>query len=105
MNIDLDVVSKDWAKRLTDAISINNFSVGWWNTFTAKKPDRKKTIMDRNAPSAALKSNPVCTKALSSSVLFSKRYWAMYFVKAEETPKSKNRAAMETGIIAMVTWP
>ena len=86
------------AKMSKEAVSIRGAMAGRRKISAAKNPDSRKERAVRAKPMEVSKINPETNIFLSSAVLFSALYCAVYFVMAESMPQSRN-AWMRFGAI------
>jgi len=73
--------------------------------FVAKKPERKKDIIDNEKPRISSKTITAAKTFFTFASLFSDLYWAVYFIVAQSTPQSLNIAMRLGPIKAIATRP
>jgi len=88
-----------------DAIWIRGTMSGRSKMVVAKKPERKKEMIDNEKPRISSKTITAAKTFFTFASLFSDLYWAVYFIVAQSTPQSLNIAMRLGPIKAIATRP
>jgi len=105
VKIDRDTVNSAPEKMLMEVMDTSNVDSGLRRTVEAMKLAINKETRDKVNPVTISKVSPATIMPRAFSSLLEAWNWAMYFVIAESTPKSRNRANISDGINAIEYSP